>query len=292
MRKFGVRTEDVQDATQEALVEAWQGLAEIPAAEHKAREQMLRIVAKVAQRTRRRAARLVCVDELESPDLRDFDAWIATRMLWLEALSRLDEPTRKLLVAYKIDERTYEQIGAEMDEKPRKIRQRVNVAEEKLQQELDKLMGKDNKGKRGAAAMGVGFTLDPFDRAVFRAILDVEEEFGLAPPPVSTVRPKVPAKPWAWQCFPVGLLALALFFVPGQGWRTEALYAEKIGQVSLPSVEVRAAMRASDQARLPLQTSLPRTNAIQVSKESPTLNDNGAAIVKKMGNPLGALKGH
>jgi hypothetical protein len=112
---------------------------------------------------------------LEVTDLRDFEGWIAARMLWLEALHRLDEPTRELLIAHRIDERTYEQIGAEMDEKPRKIRQRVNVAEEKLQQELDKLMGKDKKGKRGAVAMGVGFALDPFDRAVFRAILDVEE---------------------------------------------------------------------------------------------------------------------
>lgn len=292
MRRFGVRAADVEDATQEALLEAWQGLAEIPAAQDKARERMLRIAGKVAQRVRRRAARLVCVDELEAPDLRDLEAWIAARMLWLEALDRLDEPARKLLIAYKVDERTYEQIGAELGEKPRTIRQSVNVADKKLQAELDKLMGKDKDRKAGTAAMGVGFALDPFDRAVFRAILDVEEEFGLEAPPVSAVRPKVTAKPWPWQYFPTGILAFALFMVPGQGWRTEALYARKLAKISLPNVEVRAAMRTPEDERLPLQAPLSRKTAAPLPHKVPVLSDEDAGIVKNLRKARGALSGH
>ena len=82
-----------------------------------------------------------------------------------------------------------------MDMKPGGSRPGVNISDERLREELDKLMGKGRKGKPGAEDGESGFALDPFDRAVFRAILDVEEQFGLVPPPVSEVRRKVTKKP-------------------------------------------------------------------------------------------------
>jgi len=283
MARFGVRVADVEDATQEALVEAWQGLSGIPMSHEKARYQMLRIAVKIAQRWRRYGARLICADEVHVPDPRDAEAWIAARMLWLEALYRLDEPTRRLLIAYMIDERTYQEIGAEMGENEDTIRKRVKVADKKLREELDKLLGDDKHRKGGSgAAMGAGLALDPFDRAVFRAILDVEEEFGLGPSPASTVRPKVPAKPWSWQYFPMGILAIALFLVPGQGFRTEALYAAKFGTVPLPTVEVRSGMQMPQQAPSDTRDPLPRKMASEPHDAVPRLSKADAARVKQL----------
>lgn len=291
MRKLGVHPADVEDATQEALVEAWQRASTLPVGQDEAQHEMFRIAAKMAQRSRRHAARLVCVNELELTDPHDTEAWIAARRLWLTALVRLDEPARLLIIARHIDGRTFKDIGAEMGKEEETTRQRVKVAEKKLQAELDKLMGRDDKAKRGAAAMGLGFTLDPFDRAVFRAILDVEEEFGLAPPPASTVRPKVAAKPWPWQYFPMGILAIALFLVPGQGWRTEVLYAEKIGSIPLPTVQVRAATRTPEGKRVPLESPLPRKHVTNFSRPAPALNVNEAEIMNDLRNARGALPG-
>lgn len=288
MRRLGVHPADVEDATQEALVEAWQRASTLPLAQDEARHEMFRIAAKIAQRCRRQAARLVCVDALDAADPRDAEAWIAARTLWLTALYRLDEPTRALIISRHIDERTFKDIGAEMGKEEETARQRVKVAEKKLQAELDKLMGRD-KDKRGAAAMGVGFTLDPFDRAVFRAILDVEEEFGLAPPPASTVRPKVTAKPWPWQCLPTGILAITLFLVPGQGWRTEALYAEKIGNSPLPTVDVRAATRTPEENDSPLEPPLPQKTVTTPARVTPRLSNKGAAIVNSLRKTPSAL---
>jgi hypothetical protein len=169
-----------------------------------------------------------------------------------------------------------------MNEKEDTNRKRVHVADKKLREELDKLMGGDKKAKRGAVALGAGMVLDPFDRAVFRAILDVEEEFGLAPPPASTVRPKVTSKPWPWQCLPTGILAIALFLVPGQGWRTEVLYAEKIGNIPLPMVDVHAATQTPVEKRAPLESPLPRKPVTNLSRPVPVLNANAAEIMNNL----------
>lgn len=289
MRRLGVHPADVEDATQEALVEAWQRASTLPVGQDEAQLEMFRIAAKMAQRSRRHAARLVFVDELDAADPRDTEAWIAARTLWLTALYRLDEPARILIIARHIDGRTFKDIGAEMGKEEETARQRVKVAEKKLQAELDKLMGRDNKDKCGAAAMGLNFTLDPFDRAVFRAILDVEEEFGLAPPPASTVRPKVTAKPWPWQYFPMGGLAIALFLVPGQGWRTEALYAAKIGNISLPKVDIRAATRTPEENHSPVEPPLPRKPVVNPARTAPGLSDKGVAIVNSLRKSPNAL---
>jgi RNA polymerase sigma factor (sigma-70 family) len=286
---LGVHPADVEDATQEALVEAWQRASTLPVGQDEAQHEMFRIAAKMAQRSRRHAARLVCVNELELTDPHDTEAWIAARRLWLTALVRLDEPERLLIISRHIDGRTFKDIGAEMGKEEETARQRVKVAEKKLQAELDKLMGRDDKAKRGAAAMGLGFTLDPFDRAVFRAILDVEEEFGLAPPPASTVRPKVAAKPWPWQYFPMGILAITLFLVPGQGWRTEVLYAEKIGSIPLPTVQVRTATRTPEENHSPVEPSLPRKPVVNPARTVPRLSDKGVAIVNSLRKTPSAL---
>ncbi len=280
MRKFRVRPADVEDATQEALVEAWQNVATLPTTHDEARREMLRIAAKIAQRWRRQAARLVCVDDLELTDPRDVEAWIAARMLWFEALYRLDEPTRALLIARKIDERTCKAIGAEMNKDEETIRRHGIEAERKLRAELDKLLGKDEN--RSSAAMGLGFALDPFDRAVFRAILDVEEEFGLGAPPDSGVRPKVASKPWPWQYFPMGILAVALFLVPGQGWHTEPLYAAKFGSIPLPTIHVRAAKQTPQEARSDTREPLPRKMASSTRQVVPALTKGNPAIVKQL----------
>jgi DNA-directed RNA polymerase specialized sigma24 family protein len=282
MRRFGVRPADVEDATQDALTEAWQGLSALPLGQDDARREMLRLAGKVAQRWRREATRLVCVGEWEARDTRNVEEWIAARMLWLEALSRLDEGSRKLLIAYQIDGHTYAEIGAEMREKDDTIRKRVNVADKKLREELDKLLGNDKDRNASSAAMGVGFALDPFDRAVFRAILDVEEEFGLGPPPASAVRPKVSTKPWRWQYFPMGILAVALFLVPGQGSRTEALYAVKMGNIPLPSINVRAATQTPQEARSDTREPLPPKTATRGRGAVPGLTPKDAAIVENL----------
>lgn len=290
MRQLGVPPADVEDAKQEALIEAWQRASTLPIAQDEARHEMFRIAAKIAQRCRRQAARSVCVDGVDVVDSRDTEAWIAARMLWFEALYRLDEPSRRLIIARHIDGRTCKDIGAEMGKEEETTRQRVKVAEKKLQAEIDKLLGKDKKENRSSVAMGLGFVLDPFDRAVFRAILDVEEEFGLALPPASEVCPKVTAKPWPWQCFPMGILAVALFSVPGQGWRTDALYAEKLGDIPLPRVTIRAAMKSQEPessntaAPSPRKTTLPRWEVVRAMQKE------DAAIAKKLrqAGPLGA----
>lgn len=110
---------------QDALFEAWRDLATFPADKSKARFEMFRVASRVAQRYRRRAAKTVYVDELEVRDSRDIEAWIAARVLWLEALGKLDDSSRDLIIAYHIDGRTYKQIGAELGEKEDTTRRRI-----------------------------------------------------------------------------------------------------------------------------------------------------------------------
>ncbi len=283
MRRFGVQPSEAKDATQDALIEAWQGLSKFPAARDQARHEMLRVVSRVAQRYRRRAARLVYVDELEARDSRDVEAWIAARMLWLEALYRLDEPSRALLIAYLIDERTHKQIGDAMGKKEDAIRKRVKVAEAKLREELEKLLGKNKRRNGLGISTGVVFVFDPFDRAVLRTILDVEEEFDIDTAPASSVRPKARTNSWPWQCVPTGVLAAALFLVPGQGWRTEPLSAAKMGNPLLSAIEVRSDVsRRNGKNSSATPDPFPRKTNLEDRQAQPALSAKDAAIVKKL----------
>jgi hypothetical protein len=87
----------------------------------------------------------------------------------------------------------------------------------------------------------------------------------------------------------MGILAVALFLVPGQGWRNEALYAAKMGTIPLPRVDVRAAMQTPLQVRLPPRESLPRKPVSPVRDAVPALSDKGVAIAEKLSKAGGAL---
>lgn len=283
MHRFRVHSADVEDAAQDALFEAWQDLATFPADKDKARCEMVRVASRVAQRYRRRAARVVCVEALEVRDSRDVEAEIAARTLWLEALFRLDERTRDLLLAYHIDGRTHKQIGADLSEKEDTIRKRVDVAETKLRKEIERLLGTRHDRKGLSTSSGFVIVFDPFDRAAIRALLDVEDEFGVDTSPASSVRPKIKTTSWPWQCVPMGVLTAALFLVPGQGWRTEPLYAAKIGTLSLPLVEVRSdAPLHGNENSLREPAPLPRKNNRQDRSARPVLSAEDAEIVKRL----------
>ena len=283
MRRFRVHPSEVEDAVQDALFEAWRSLATFPADKDKARYEMLRVASRVAQRYRRRAARIEYVEALEVRDSRDVEAWIAARALWLEALLRLDERSRDLLLAYHVDGRTHKQIGADLRKKEDTIRKRVDVAEGKLRKEIEKLLGKEHDRKGLFPASGLVIVFDPFDRATIRAILDVEDEFGFDVPPPSSIRPQIATNSWPWQYVPMGLLAVALFLVPGQGWRTEALYAAKMGILPVPVVEVRSDVplhRSENSQQEP--EPLPRKTNRQDRHPLPVLSAEDAEIVKKL----------
>jgi hypothetical protein len=80
----------------------------------------------------------------------------------------------------------------------------------------------------------------------------------------------------------MGILAIALFAVPGQGWRTEALYAGKIGKVPLPTVAL-GAVREMPQADAPeLQEALPRKRTSPQRASAPTLRIEDTAAVNKL----------
>ncbi len=226
---------------------------------------------------------MICVDALEVRDSRDVEADIATRVLWLEALFRLDERTRDLLLAYHIDERTQKQIGADLGISEEAVRKRIGVAEKKLRYEIEKLVGKEDDRKGLSPSAGFVIVFDPFDRATIRAILDVEDEFGLDTSPASSVRPKVKTNSWPWQCVPVGVLAAALFLVPGQGGRLEPLYAAKMGEMALPAVEVRTDAplhRTEDKPHI--ADPLPGKTVRQDRRAQPVLSTEDAEIVKKL----------
>ncbi len=279
MRRFRVHDSEVEDAVQDALFEVWRDLAAFPADKEKARIEMLRVASRVAQRYRRRAARIVYVDELEARDSRDAETWIAMRVLWLEALFRLDERSRDLLLAYHIDGRTHKQMGADAGEKEDTMRKRVDVAEAKLRKEVKKLLGKDGDRKSLSLPPGFVVVFDPFDRATIRAILDVEEDFGFEVGPASSVRPKVKTNAWPWQFVPMGALAAVLFLVPGQGWRVEPLFAEKMAKFALPTIEVRSDARSTLES-FPAKSEPNRRKTERNLR--PVLSADDAGIVKKL----------
>ncbi|MDC3988688.1 sigma-70 family RNA polymerase sigma factor [Polyangium jinanense] len=190
----------MEDAVQESLIAFWQEVAEIPADNREARRALLRCVARVALRARRhaqrRANRFVGNDEFDAPDPRDVEAWVEARILLLDALERLDEGTRALLVAHDLEGRSNAELAAELGEKEDTIEQRVIRGRTRLRVEIDRLLGKPKKKRkraRGALVLGL-MGLDPMDRAVLRAVLDAEGHafpLGVPPPPVSAVVPMV-----------------------------------------------------------------------------------------------------
>lgn len=190
LRRFGVRSQDLADAEQEALVSVWQESTILPANPQEARLQILGIAARVAQRlsrhNRRREASLDLSDEIDTVDPRDVVVWVEARLLVLEALERLEPDAQALLVAHFVEGRSSIELALEFGETKDVIDQRLSRKSKQLRKEIDKLLGPPKKGKnheRGALAP-LGLFGSAFDKAVFGALLESEGKYKpIEPPP-------------------------------------------------------------------------------------------------------------
>jgi DNA-directed RNA polymerase specialized sigma24 family protein len=243
-RRFGVRPSDIDDATQDAHFVLWLKRHAIPTDPTGARDEVFRLVALVARDCFRDAQgrRIVYMHHVDAPSTLDTEEWIASCMLWSKALDSLDKRSRDLIVAHKLDEKTFDAIGAESGEPPDTIRKRFNVAYAKFENEVNRLLGKQRKPKRSAAII---FGLTPFDRAVLRAVLEAEEQVP-PPPPTSAVHSTAAAsKSATFGGWPIGLLAGTLVMMPGElSSAPQVLQAAKISDVPLRDVVVAAPIPA------------------------------------------------
>lgn len=245
LRKMGVRDQEVEDATQEVFVEILNELETIPADIESAQHELIRLTSRVACR-RKRAHHLNerHVSDVETGDQINREEWIATRLLWAEALKVLDDASLKLFIAHDLEGHSYASIAAEMGEKEDTLEKRGAKVRTILRAEILRLLGKSNKRNRSSSgSMALVFGLSSFDRALFRTMFEMDEQVSIASPipTIPKIRPSVSMGSMIGG-LPLALLIGAILMLPGRSPFPSTLWAEKLGNTRLPDVVVSAAL--------------------------------------------------
>lgn len=268
LRKMGVRDQEVEDATQEVFIEALNELHSIPADVPGAQQEMVRLASRVACRRKRAFQRDERhVTDVEIRDQVNREEWIATRMLWAEALKVLDEPARKLFIAHDIEGRSYASIAAEMGQKEDTIEKRGATIKARLRTEIERLLGKNGKrngSSNGSMALVLG--LGAFDRALFRTLFEMEEQVSAAPP-IPKTRSSLSIGSLVGG-LPMALLVGAVLMLPAGPSRQSTLWAAKIGEVQLPDIVVKAELPSPGSSTEPIPAIMP-TNGSRVPPKTP-----------------------
>lgn len=295
LRRLGIHGMNLDDAIQEVIVEVWQDRHEISTDTEKARREVFRVALRVADRVRwhaeREQERSVNIDDINLPDPQNVEAWIDARMLILEALHNLDESTRTLIISREFDGCTYAEIGAPMGEEEDTIRKRVTVANEKLAREVGKLLGNRKKRNHSSGAfMALGLAFDPFDRAVFRAILDAETQW--TQPPESGVRPVSTPNVAPFSSAPMVVLLGALAMVPAETSGSIPLELAKFGDVRLPDIVFELPHNKpgpmTSVATPGTRVVLPRKTPVRPAAAPPKLDQETLTSLRRTGKPSAA----
>jgi RNA polymerase sigma factor (sigma-70 family) len=292
LRRLGIHGVNLDDAIQEVIVEVWQGRHELPTDTENARREVFRVALRVAERLRWHAEqekeRSINIDDVHLPDPQNIEAWIDARMLVFEALHNLDDSTRTLIISREIDGNTYAEIGATMGEKEDTIRKRVAIATEKFTREINRLLGNRKKQNHSSGAfMALGLEFDPFDRAVFRAILDAEAQW--TQPPESGVRPVSTSNMAPFSSASMAVLLGALAMLPAETSRPTPLELAKFGDVRLPDIVFELPPNPpgpmTSVATPGTRVVLPRKTPIRPTAPRPTLDQETLTSLRRTGKP-------
>lgn len=293
MRRFGVPEAELRDAAQDARFALWLKHQTISVDKKKARKEVFAIVAAVARDQYRLMQKKLAIEQrLDAPNQRNDEEWIAQRMLLLEALEKLDDHSQKLIIARLLEEKTYETIGAELDEKPDTIRKRFDIAREKLKSEIIRLLGKNNTQPDFSDAfwsLMLGFT--PCDRAILRAFLEIEQQHSTART-LQNGRYAAASKGGLFSGVPISVILGALVMLPAEMPDKPRLRVARISDVPLPNLVIEM---ATPPPTLPIPTAKTSTRVtsnrgprIQFSARPITLDDATKAsfrgVVTKSGS--------
>lgn len=265
LRKMGVHDNEIEDAFQEVFIEVLNELHKIPADSAEAKEELIRLASRVACRRKRAMHRNeLHVSDIETHDPINREDWIATRMLWAEAINVLDERAKKLFIAHDIEGRSYASIAAEMGEKEDTIEKRGAKVKARLRAEILRLLGKDAK-RNGTpnSSLAFIFGLSAFDRALFRTLFELDEQHSPAPP-ISSVRPSVPTG-WTSSGVSMAVLVGVMLMLPAKPSSSTGALTATMSDLSLPTIVVKtndavqgSALDAIPGSTLPKGTAIPR----------------------------------
>lgn len=244
--RCGLRDTKIADAVQEALVAVLvkirAGQLTFPMDEARATQELVRVVSVVARRVRRHARREVersaRLDRVDVLDDRDDAAAVDARLLLLEAIERLDEDMRAMIVAHEIEGRTNVEIAGIMKLKEDAVEYRVGAARSRLRSEVEHLEG--DKKRRPKLAVFVPWNLgfgdfDILDRALIGAAYEATGVKALLMP---QRRGRTPSRP----NLPTAALVGALVLVPASSPAVQPV-APPVKHFSFSSIE---AVLASD----------------------------------------------
>lgn len=288
LRKMGVRDNEIEDAFQEVVVEVLNELHTIPADNTSTQQELIRLASRVACRCKRAVQRNERhVSDIETRDPINREDWIATRMLWAEAINVLDEQTKKVFIAHDIEGRSYASIAAEMGEKEDTIEKRGAKAKARLRTEIIRLLDKgDKQNDSSNASMALIFGLSTFDRALFRTMLELEEPVS-APRPIANVRPTIPMGPMVGGLL-AGFLIGAYLSLSGDPPKQSVLGAAKWGDLQLPNIEMpheNAPVELHAGTTSVSGSALPRKTQIERAEGKVKLDKATKASVVRVGTP-------
>lgn len=284
----------MRDAAQDARFVLWLKHQTISVDKKKARKDVFAIVATVARDQYRAAQNRLAIEQyVDAPNQKNDEEWIARRMLLLEALKKLDDHSQQLIVARVLEEKTYEMIGAELNEKPDTIRKRFDIACEKLRSEIIRLLGKNNTQTDLSDAfwsLMLGFS--PFDRALLRAFLEVEQQRSKAPA-LQNGRYAAASKGGVFGGVPISVILGTLVMLPAEIPDKPFLRVARISNVPVPNLVVEIAKPAPNPAISTATASTPapsiRAPRIQSSARPITLDDATKASFRGVVSKSGAL---
>jgi RNA polymerase sigma factor (sigma-70 family) len=229
----------MRDAVQDACIALWLKHQTIPTPKKEARKEVFAIVAAVARERYRDAQKKLALEQhVDAPNPQNDEEWIARRLLLLEALEKLDDHSRDLIIARVLEAKTYETIGAELNEKPDTVRKRFDIAREKLKREILRLLGDDNTPTGSSEAFwALMFDFTPFDRALLRAFLEAEQPISTAAS-THNARHVTATKGGLLSGVPMSVLLGTLVMLPAEMPNKPSVRAAKISDVPLPNLVI------------------------------------------------------